>query len=244
VSTRPDCIDQTVLERLKAYGVRTVELGAQSMDDQVLTLSRRGHTAQDVERAAAQVKAHGLTLILQLMAGLPGDTRDICRQSALRAAALKPDGVRIYPTVVTPHTALCVLWQKGDYQALSVEEAAEWCADALEVFEQADIPVLRVGLNPTEALAKQVLAGAYHPAMGELARGALCLRKMRVALLPYQSGRGQAVLLVPPGETSRWVGQKRRNLTALAAEFPGLSLCVREQTGQRGVRVCFTPAKL
>lgn len=222
LSTRPDCIDAEVLDRLHRHHVEVIELGAQSMDENVLILSGRGHTAQDTVRASGLIKAGGFSLILQTMAGLPGDTRDTCRQTAERIAALEPDGVRIYPVVVIPDTELYDMWRNGSYHALSPDEAAEWCADMLEEFEKHDIPVIRLGLNPTEDLQSSYAAGAYHPAMGELAYNARWYRRLR-----RRAEDGENTLTVPKRSLSMAIGQKRRNLLRLREEFPDRDIRIK-----------------
>ena len=193
LSTRPDAIDEEVLTRLRAYGVETVELGAQSMDDEVLRLSGRGHTAEDVERAARLVKEAGFRLILQMMTGLPGDMR-----TAEKLIALRPDGVRIYPTVIVRDTALFELWQAGKYREHRVEDAVCVCARLLPLFEAAGIPVIRLGLNPTEELSAGAAAGgAYHPALGELVKSRI-LREKAAALLEGVVPGSSATLHVHP----------------------------------------------
>ena len=135
VSTRPDAVTEEKLARLRRYGVETVELGAQSMCDEVLLRSGRGHMSEDTVKAAKLVKDAGFTLILQMMTGLPGsdDARDI--QTARSIAALHPDGVRIYPTVILRDTPLCDLWQAGKYREHTVEDAVRVCARILPIFE-------------------------------------------------------------------------------------------------------------
>ena len=123
LSTRPDAIDETVLSRLKTYGAEPIELGAQSMDDRVLRLTERGHTARDVERASKLVKDAGFQLILQMMTGLPGSSDESDIETARRLIALGPDGVRVYPTVIVRDTALCDMWQAGEYREHTVEDA-------------------------------------------------------------------------------------------------------------------------
>ena len=216
ISTRPDAITPEILERLRRHHVTTVELGVQSMDECVLLKSGRGHTAQDTVQAARLVKQAGLTLILQTMVGLPGSTRETERETARRIAELTPDGVRIYPVVVLPDTELYERYRRGAYRALEPEQAAEWCADMLEVFLAADIPVIRVGLNPSEDLHAQAVAGAYHPAMGDMAYNALWYRRLREQLLHSEKD----VLTVPKRELSRAIGQRRCNLLRLRREFP------------------------
>lgn len=222
-STRPDAIDERTLQRLKRHGVHTIELGAQSMDNRVLERAGRGHTAEDTERAARCIRRAGFALVLQMMVGLPGDTRETVRETARRIAALCPDGVRIYPVAVLPGTPLAELWRRGEYIPLTVETAAEWCADVLDILEQERIAVLRVGLNPTEELDHAVLAGAYHPAMGELAYGEMYYRRMRRAMLDGADGQ----FFFSRREMSRAVGQKRKNLIRLREEF-GKQVCIRE----------------
>ena len=176
LSTRPDAIDETVLARLKRFGVETVELGAQSMDGEVLRLSGRGHTAEDVVRSSEAVKAAGFRLILQMMTGLPGDSAEKDIETAKKLIALRPDGVRIYPTVIVRDTALYDLWRAGEYREHTVEDAVAVCAQLMPLFEEANIPVIRLGLNPTEELSQgAAVAGAYHPALGELVRSRILL---------------------------------------------------------------------
>ena len=229
LSTRPDAIDDAVLDRLERYGVETVELGAQSMDDRVLELSGRGHTAEDVTRAARLVKARGFELILQMMTGLPGDedgaasiktTKDIIH--------LAPHGVRIYPTVIVKDTALYDLWRAGKYQEHTVEQAVEVCAKVVPLFDEAGIPIIRLGLNPTEDLSGgDAVAGAYHPALGELVRSRIMLNTARKLLQGAAPG-SVVVLEVPKGKLSQMIGQHRANVTTLEAEFGLKRLRVRE----------------
>ena len=222
LSTRPDAIDAEALERLRRYGVETVELGAQSMDDEVLRLSGRGHTAADVERAAAAVKAAGFRLILQMMTGLPGDSAEKDLETARRLISLRPDGVRIYPTVIVRGTPLWELWRRGEYREHTVEDAVEICARLLPLFEEAGVGVIRLGLNPTEELSGgEAAAGAYHSALGELVRSRVMLQKMR-ALLGGTPAGSRVTLGTAERSLSQAIGQKKANLRALEEEF-GLS---------------------
>ena len=218
LSTRPDCIDGETLDRLFHFGVCTIELGSQSMCDDVLELSGRGHTAEDTRLAAAAIKSRGFSLILQMMTGLPGDTREKTMYTAKEIVSLRPDGVRIYPTVIVRDTALYEMWKNGEYPEHTVEAAVEWCADILPVFEKAGIPVIRLGLNPTEELSEGLAAGgAYHPALGELVRSRVFLRKAE-KLLEKCGGRA-SVLGVEKSRVSIMTGQKRCNIIALENKF-------------------------
>ena len=219
VSTRPDAVDEAVTAQLRAYGVETVELGAQSMDDAVLRRSGRGHTAADTRRASALLRQCGFHLILQMMTGLPGSDDGKELFTARELAALQPDGVRIYPTVVLRGTALERMLRSGEYREHTVEDAVRVCAEILPVFETAGIPVIRLGLNPTEELSGgEAVAGAYHPALGELARSRVYLHRAQALFSPEDAGR-DAVLAVNGRELSRMIGQHRCNAAALTGEY-------------------------
>ena len=219
VSTRPDAVDAAALDRLRRCHVQAVELGAQSMSDSVLAASGRGHTAEDTRRAAAMVKEAGFRLILQMMTGLPGSDPGSDIQTAKELIALSPDGVRIYPTVVIRGTVLEEMWREGRYKEHTVEDAVKLCADILPLFENAGIPVIRLGLNPSEELSGgAAAAGAYHPALGELVRSEL-LRRRAEELLAGTLPGSCARLLVPERMVSAVTGQHRRNILALKEAF-------------------------
>ena len=230
LSTRPDAIDETVLSRLKAFGVETIELGAQSMDDKVLQLAERGHTAHDVELASKRIKAAGFRLILQMMTGLPGATDESDTETARRLIALRPDGVRIYPTVIVRDTALFDMWQAGEYEEHTVEDAVRVCAKIVPLFEQAGIPIIRLGLNPTEELSGgAAVGGAYHPALGELVKSRILLDKARALLSGVEPG-SRVTLMVGRGKASQMAGQHRENIRRLTGEYALSDLKIREKT--------------
>ena len=233
ISTRPDGIDEQTLARLRSFGVKTVELGAQSMDDNVLLLARRGHTAEDVKRASRMIKQAGFELVLQIMPGLPGADIGADMRTAREIAALEPDGVRIYPVCVIKDTALCDMYERGEYTPLTPETAAERCADIWEVFIEANIPVIRIGLNPTEELSSgAAVAGAYHPAMGQLVRSAR-LYKKAVQMLSGLSPFEKALITVPRGRLSDMRGQKNANIIKLHSLYPDAKIEIKEDTYQK-----------
>lgn len=243
LSTRPDVIDEAVLARLHRYGVETVELGAQSMDDGVLRLSGRGHTAADVERASKQVQAAGFKLILQMMTGLPGSTDEKDIETARKIIALRPDGVRIYPTVIVRDTALCDMWRAGEYREHTVEDAVRVCAEILPLFEAAEIPVIRLGLNPTDELTGgAAVAGAYHPALGELVKSRIMLNRARALLRGVEPG-SRVTITVGKGKTSQMAGQHRENVRRLTEEFRFAELKIREKPELNGEILLFSVEK-
>lgn len=218
VSTRPDAIDAEILELLKEYGVTTVELGAQSMDNNVLDISHRGHTKEDIVRASHMIKEAGFNLILQMMVGLPGDSYKGAIDTAREIASLAPNGVRVYPTVVVRDTMLEDLWRAGEYRAMEIDEAVEVCADIVQIFEAANIPIIRMGLNPTEDLSGgDALAGVYHPAFGQLVSARRRL-KMLCDLL-YDNDSEEITIYVHPSEVSDTAGHKGENKKILLREF-------------------------
>lgn len=225
LSTRPDAIDDEICRNLREYGVSIVELGCQSLNEGVLLASERGHTAEDTEKAVECLKGHGFSVILQMMTGLPGDHGPESMETAERIIALRPDGVRIYPTVVLRGTKLETMMKAGSYSPQGVEEAVELCARLYQRFLQADIPVIRLGLNPTEELSGgEAVAGAYHPALGELVLARMYLRRAEALLKSWNEK--EAVLSVHPRRISVMVGQKRENLRRLRLQYPGLCIKV------------------
>lgn len=239
VSTRPDAVDEEVLDRLKFYGVKTVELGAQSMDDEALRQSGRGHTAADTERAAQLVRAAGLGLILQMMTGLPGSTEEKDVETARRLCTLQPDGVRIYPTVILRHTALEAMWRAGTYREHTVEDAVRVCCRILPLFEEAGIPVIRLGLNPSEELSGgAAVGGAYHPALGELVLSRR-MREQAEALLRDVPPDDCITLAVAPERLSAMIGQHRENVLWLMERFSlrDLRVVPLSSAGERILRI-------
>ena len=219
VSTRPDAIDDETLERLRFYGVDTVELGAQSMVDSVLQKSGRGHLAADTEASSELIKERGFRLILQMMTGLPGASPELDLETAVKIAGLRPDGVRIYPTVVIKDTALYDMYLAGTYREHSVEDAVSTCARIVPVFETAGIPIIRLGLNPTDDLSGgDAVAGAYHPALGELVKSRVLLDRVRQRL-GKGGGGGKLVICVKPSQVSQMAGQHRCNIRTIMDEF-------------------------
>ena len=210
ISTRPDAIDEEVLAVLKEYGVTSIELGAQSCSNAVLEKNRRGHTFEDTQRAAELIKASGFSLGLQMMTGMPGSTKEDDMLTAARFAALKPDTMRIYPTLVLKNTPMAEWFEKGEYIPQTVDEAAEQCAGLLDVFELYKIRVIRLGLHAELSLEDNLIAGPYHPAFREICES-LRFRK-KIAPMLTRLPKGSYILKVAPSEVSKCSGQHRSNI--------------------------------
>ena len=215
VSTRPDYIDTAVLERLLKYKVTTIELGVQSLDEEVLKASARGHTAEDVEKAVRLIRQYPFTLGLQMMTGLPLDTPAKSIETARKIIALKPDIVRIYPTLVIKNTRLEEMYERGEYNPQTVDEAVELCHELVSMFNDAGVKVIRTGLQNTDEISENgsVIAGPFHSAFGELVESRVYLEKI-VALLD-----GDDEFFVNPAEVSKAVGQKRYNILKIKEKF-------------------------
>ena len=221
LSTRPDYIDDEILEILGRYPVRTVELGIQSMDDRVLAASRRGHTAEQSHKACRAVKECGFELIGQMMTGLPGATPESEVATAEEICSMGADGARVYPTVVFCDTELCRMAKSGEYHVADEDEIVVRTKDVLAVFAKANVPVIRVGLCASENLAddSMVWGGANQSAVGELAMGELYMDIISHEFERSCVRGGRVTLAVPRGEVSKAVGQKKKNTLRLLQKF-------------------------
>ena len=220
-STRPDALGETEIALLKAYGVNTVEIGVQSMDDTILTRAKRGHSSAEVVGAVQRLQEHGFTVGIQLLPGLPGENWHTLVNTAVAVAELMPDFVRIYPVLVIEDTELADDVRAGRYTPLTVAEAVTYSAFLKEYFEEHHITVIRTGLQSTPELDAGIglVGGSYEPAMGELVtnyqwlqRFLKVLRDHRAASLPMHS----VTVLYPRQLTSKVRGEKQRNMKYLA----------------------------
>ncbi len=227
ISTRPDALNDRCISRLKASGVTTVELGCQSFSESVLTAAGRGHTANDNISAVQFCQSAGLHVGVQLMPGLPGGTALEALQSLQQTLELKPSFVRIYPTVVIEGTELAGLWKSGDYQPWTLDEAVDVCADMLQLCRQADMPVIRLGLQRDPQLEENLLAGPYHPAFGQLVRS----RLWRRAMLKACSHSNQ--FTVNPSDLSDALGHRGENRDLLKKRNPEI-LVSADKAVERG----------
>ncbi|OGW05761.1 MAG: hypothetical protein A3I04_06985 [Nitrospinae bacterium RIFCSPLOWO2_02_FULL_39_110] len=220
LSTRPDSISAGNLALLKRYGVKTIELGVQSMDNRVLSLSERGHSSDDVGNTASLLKAHKFEVGIQIMPGLPGDTFESSINTADEVIKLKPDFVRIYPAVVIKDTGLADLYQKGAFKPLTLYDAIGVCKIMLMKFETNNIPVIRIGLQPTPSLIEKgtILDGPFHPALRQLVESEIAYDLMKYIIV-NNIKRDRVSFLTSPTELSNFIGQKRVNIKRLESEF-------------------------
>jgi histone acetyltransferase (RNA polymerase elongator complex component) len=220
-STRPDTVTRDALQALGSYTVSVVEVGAQSMDDTVLSLSRRGHTAEDTRRAVTLLKDHGLKTGLQIMPGLPGDTLESIIETGQSVAELKPDFVRIYPAIVVRNTVLEKWYASGRFKPLSLTDAVEVTKRLYLLFETRGISVIRMGLHATGSLLEKgaVVAGPFHPAFGHLVHSAIFLDLAARELQMRETLSKRVTLSVHPHNVSRLRGLKNDNMKELIQRF-------------------------
>lgn len=220
ISTRPDFIDDEVLKILKKYNVTSIELGAQSMDDEVLKANLRGHTSEDVENASRLIKEYGFELGLQMMTGLYLDTDEKAIETAKRIIALEPATVRIYPTVVLKGTMLADLYEKEIYKPQTVDDAANLCTKIIPMFEEAGVSIIRLGLHSSEDIKKNMIAGAFHDSFGEIVKSRYMLNR----ILKYPPASYE--IKVNPKSLSKLKGQQKRNVYFLIEQGYNIKITV------------------
>ena len=237
VSTRPDELDGDWLRTLREMGVRTVEIGAQSMNDALLRESGRGHTAGDVRRAVGLLKGMGFRTGVHLMAGLPGESLKTFEDGVTEIIGLRPNTVRIHPVLVFGGTELAERYESGLYRPLGLDEAVAWCKRALSRFTRAGIPVIRLGLQATGEMEKEgsILAGPWHPAFRGLVEAAL-FRDMALELVAKAGGiESGAVFHVAPADMSNFNGMDGSNRDCIEARFGSGAAAVKADPSlQRG----------
>jgi len=218
ISTRPDALDEEILSLLKEYGVKTVEVGVQSMIDEVLLLAHRGHCAADTISAASLLNRWGFEVGHQLMIGLPGDTFDRFLKTLDQVIELKPDFLRVHPTLVLKGAPLEKLWRAGEYSPLSLDEAVQWLKKGILRLEKSSISVARIGLQPTKELERDFLAGPYHPAFRQLIDSAIFFDMAKYLLQNFPDG-SKAIFFCNPKEISNLKGQRNESSLKLKNHF-------------------------
>ena len=219
ISTRPDYIDEEILAILKKYKVRAIELGAQSLDKKVLKKSGRGHSIEDVERASKMIKDAGFELGLQMMIGLPHDTKEKALDTAKQFAELEADNTRIYPTLVIKGTQLEKMYANGKYKPLIMNEAIIWAKDLYLFFEAMKIKVLRIGLHPSEELSPthSLVAGPFHPQFKELVMTEIW-KEYLFDNIEFKEDKA-IIIYVPHNQLNYAIGHKKINVNLLKNHF-------------------------
>lgn len=240
ISTRPDYIDRNILDNLQRFGVTTIELGVQSMCDEVLMMSNRGHSREDVINAVKLIREYPFTLGLQMMTGLPADTAERSLKTADDIIGLKPDIVRIYPTLIIKDTYLEKLYYDGRYAPQTLEDAVELSKRLLLKFEKNNINVIRIGLQATEEISENgnVTAGPVHSSFRELAESSIYYD---IISKKIRDGANYAEVYVNPAEISKAIGNKRANVIKIKKKLnTDIRVLPDETLKKREVRcVCY-----
>lgn len=226
VSTRPDYLDQSQLSFLIDHGLTTIELGIQSLDEEVLQIAKRAYGRMEVERAVKLISHTRLNWGLHVMIGLPGETRESFLITLEGVIRFSPHFVRIHPTLVIKDTELEKMYQQGNYQPLSLEQAIELCKIWTLRCRKAQIKIARIGLQSTPQMSKSgtVMAGPFHPALGELVASSIASDRMKALLQQKNLGQGRVKIRVAASELSVFIGQHRQNLHLLKQEFDQLEI--------------------
>ncbi|RLD55152.1 MAG: hypothetical protein DRJ01_17055 [Bacteroidetes bacterium] len=224
LSTRPDFINDEILELLKNNHVETIELGAQSLHDDILLACERGHTLDDVVKASKMVLDYGFHLGLQMMIGLPGDTLEKTKQTAEKIVELGADNTRIYPTLVVKGTKLEELFNNGDYTALPLDKAVKWTKELFNVFEKNNVNIIRVGLHPSEGLLNgdDLIAGPFHQSFRELVLTEIW-NDLLLPLIKKYKDCEKIIINVPEKEYNYAIGYNAKNKKMFEKYFKKVS---------------------
>ncbi|MBD9159649.1 MAG: radical SAM protein [Clostridiales bacterium] len=235
VSTRPDAIDKKILKRLKKYKVKTIELGVQSSNNYILKRINRGHTFEDVKRAAKLIRWNGFRLGVQMMVGLPESTTIDEINTAKELIKLKPKMVRIYPVLVIKNTPLEKELEKGTYKPLTVVQAVEVCKEIVRLFHNKNIDIIRIGLQPTDEISEpgseksEVVAGPYHPAFRQLVESAMWYDAIVGKIKRLNVKVKEVEVTVNPVDANNVIGHKKENVKNLK-ELYDLNLVLKQDS--------------
>lgn len=240
LSTRPDYIDERILDHLASFGVKTIELGVQSFDDEVLAASDRGHDAETARRSCRLIRERGFALGIQLMIGLPCDSREKCLRSARETVTLKPNVARLYPTLILPDTPLYEQYLAGTYVPLTREEAVATTAAMYRILREAGITIMRVGLKSTDRIGDSEISalnpGTWHPAFRQLVEGRIAREDAgalleeaarRTAETAAPDARTKVDLFSAPSWFSNLIGNGGENRRYFGERFPALDIAYR-----------------
>lgn len=219
LSTRPDYIDTEILDNLKKYNVKTIELGIQSLDEEVLKLTKRGHTVKQVIDASNLINSYGFDLGHQVMIGLPESTMQKEKDTVSLSIKLKPKIARLYPTLVIKHTELEEQYNKKNYIPLTLEEAIERTKVLYNMYENNRVNVIRTGLHVTEDLTSDssYVAGPMHSTFGQMVEASIMLDKVIERLVQVKNDK---ILITANSKTlNNIIGVNKSNITIIKDKY-------------------------
>ncbi|MEM4499257.1 MAG: tRNA uridine(34) 5-carboxymethylaminomethyl modification radical SAM/GNAT enzyme Elp3 [Sulfolobales archaeon] len=215
--TRPDCVDEQSVNKILRFGGTRVELGVQSIYDDVLRLVERGHTVKEVVKATQILKDSGFKVAYHIMPGLPGSDfqRDLDMiRELFEDEAFRPDMLKIYPTLVVKGTKLYEWWVEGKYKALSDDEAVELISEMYRYIPkwvrvmriQRDLPARYIEAGPRKgnlrelvelrALSKGIKINEIRfREVGKLIRRGLRPTNIELLVTEYRASGGEEVFI-------------------------------------------------
>lgn len=213
LSTRPDYINLEILNILKEYGVTTIELGIQSLNNKVLILNERGHSVECIYKSSKLIKDYGFKLGLQMMIGLYGDSFQNSIYTALEFCKIKPNFVRIYPTLVIKDTYLEKLFEMDKYTPLTLDEAINISKYLLIIFEVNNIDVIRLGLQSSDNISEDgdVVSGPFHDSFRELVEGEIYFDLIKNYIEKIKLKNNVLYISCSNTEISKIIGNKKKN---------------------------------
>jgi histone acetyltransferase (RNA polymerase elongator complex component) len=235
ISTRPDALSEEILDILKEYGVSDIEIGAQSTDAKVLLLNDRGHTREDIFVASEKIKKYGFGLGLQIMPGLFGDTKETIEKTVADVLKIKPDTLRVYPTLVVRGTKLEKLYNEKIFTPLTLEDAAEICSKMLEPMEDSGIEIIKMGLHSEKSLEENLVAGPYHPSFKEICESRLFCDKIEDEM--NKRNLKSADVFVSPKSISKALGNRRENLEKLSKKGLKINVKIYENLSKYEIKI-------
>ena len=228
MSTRPDYIDEKILDNLKKYDADIIELGVQSFDPEVLAASNRGHKADDVYKACELIKSYGFELGIQLMIGLPKDSLEKCIYSANETVKIGPSIARLYPTIVLNDTELLKMYRRGEYKPMTTDEAVAITKEMYKILDEAGINIIRVGLKSTDLITEggEIQGHTYHPAFRQLVEGEIAKELLEAQLEEHLNGAktGTFAFMSSGTSFSNMIGNSRANKIYFEEKYPDLKI--------------------
>ena len=220
-STRPDFINEEIVEILKKYNVKTVELGVQSANDEVLAFCKRGHDFKTTEKAANLLVSNGIEFIGQMMVGLPKSSECDEIETAKKIVELKASGARIYPCVVLKNTKLAEITKNGEYKPLTFEESTRRCEEVFEVFVKNNVNVIRIGLQANIDLTSgnDIAYGIYDETVGEKCQSLYFKKKIERELDKINCDGKIVSCYVYPTKISCSTGYKKGNKLEISKKY-------------------------
>jgi elongator complex protein 3 len=244
LETRPDWCRQEEITRMLEFGTTRVELGVQTLDDEIYRLVRRGHKVEDVVKATARLKEHGFKVHYHWMPGLPGATpeRDLALTRVLfDDPRFRPDGLKLYPTMVVPGTELERWYQEKRYQPYDTHTLINLMVDIKSVVPKyvrisrvlRDIPARFIAAGCRDSLRGVIKERMKQKGVecqcircreyGHRARDGWEVGEPQMVRMDYEASGGKEVLLSFEDEAGTLFGLLRMRIQPRAVGSLGLN---------------------